>query len=716
MENILTTMKQVVRKLFLQTPDYEEKNILLIESCLGETRVAHINNGALENFETEMWDMRPEKGNIYKAKIARVESALQAVFVDYGKEKQGFLPFSEIHPDYLEDIPGYKKLSHKAFDSQNSDQTSMKRDGLKSLDLSNLKDKSILVQIVKDIRGNKGAALTSFLALKGRYVILMPNASGTLGVSKKIHQEEDRFSIKEILKSLPLPEGMGLIARSSCLGKKRADIKRDCDYAMRLWGKIQKKDSDEIGLVYEEQGLLIRALRDMYRSEVDAVVINEEQAYKKSREFMKSFMIKSLKKVRFLDTPGLFGAFGVQEKISGIDQNIVSLGSGGSIVIDPTEALVSIDVNSSKSRQHRSVEETAFQTNMEAAKEIARQLRLRDLSGLIVIDFIDMHSSKRPSIEKVLETEFEKDPAVTRTGSISDFGLMEMSRQRLRQSFLERRTKPCQMCSGTGRSILPEVAASQILRTLAESMSQIESVSEVYICGAERFILCILNKHRFFIQDMESRYKAVIQFSIEHNQGETYCRIDFPEHSWSTIVFGQKEGLVVPIDRSMETKSHNAAVKHGDRTQKRRSEKVDANQKDSSDQDRSGNAQKETAPSKKGPAKSRSQKRKKTEHSEKKADLVKENTREENALPSHELVTENPTPIKGSTQENVSGKTQSPQKKNDKSDDRIKNNTQDHSPKKEKNSRSKRGHPKAKDQGSSQAFSIVLPPPKKRNR
>lgn len=689
----------MVHRMFVRSPIQEEKNVLLIEDGLGETRVAHFNNGVLENFQTELWHMQPEKGNIYRAKVERIETSLQAIFVDYGNEKQGFLPFSEIHPGYLAHIPGYANRHQKGDESYSADQSSTKKDDLKGLDLSPLKDTYMLVQITKDARSSKGAALTTFLAIKGRYVIFMPNTPDTLGVSKKIQNDEDRSDIKAILQSFSVPEGMGAIARSSCLGKKRADIKRDYDYVMRLWDKIKKDDSDNIALLYEEQGLLVRALRDMYQPDMESVVINAAHAYKKARQFMRSFMPKSLKKVRFLDVPALLAAFDLQDQIANIDQNVVSLASGGSIVIDPTEALVAIDVNSSKSRQHRNIEETAFQTNMEAAKEIARQLRLRDLSGLIVIDFIDVPVAKRSHIEKALQAELDKDSAVTRMGAISAFGLMEMSRQRLRQSFLERRTQPCRTCGGTGRSMLSEVAGSQILRTLAELMPHVGSAPKVVICASERLILYILNHHRAFIRTMEKKYNIIIQCDIENNKDDAYCRIDIPSSSWSMMVLGQKESDAISVEHKVETKSQSSMLISKDRKQKKHTVKDDSenntlSNKESKEKDTKARSSALKGVHKKGAEKKRGSQSEQGAHVMTEQDSIKKRKTETACVDHKEKdrhLSDVPDRAKG---------------KNDAGDQKKTHHSTAGQKGKEKSHASKKAH----------VFSIVLPPPKKKTQ
>lgn len=528
MNYISKILNHIKKKKKISPGDHDTKKLIIVDSRIGETRVAHVNHGVLEHLESEMWNAHIEQGNIYRAKISHVETSLQAAFVDYGKEKQGFLPFAEIHPSYL--LPLVKDPT---LDVTDMDQ----KDLVKKVDMHHLKDTTVLMQIVKDIRGAKGAALTTFLALKGQYTVLLANTPGTMGVSKKITNEQDRLTIKEYLNSIPLADTMGVIARSACVGQTKKAIKNDIQYLTNLWKKIEPLTDGPIELLYEENNLLIRTLRDAYRPDTDAVIIQQKQAYDKGHAFLRSLNAKNTNNV-ILDTENdWFDALNIDAHIASLDQNTIPLASGGVIVIDTTEALVAIDVNSAKSRQHRTIEDTAFQTNIEAAKTIARQVRLRDLSGLIVIDFIDMPVQKRDTVAQVLKEAFAHDPAVIRIGTISEFGLLEMSRQRLRQTVLERRTQACHACDGLGRTLLPSVAAAHTIRTLWSAIENNTPVPTVTLHIDPAIVVALMNEYRPFVQDVENHYGIKIMVHVDSSSDHKGSIVGH-DNTWSAPVFG----------------------------------------------------------------------------------------------------------------------------------------------------------------------------------
>ena len=325
----------------------------------------------------------------------------------------------------------------------------------------------LLVQVVKEERGNKGAALTTYLSLAGRYCVLMPNTSHGGGISRKISNGADRKRLKSIMSDLNLPKTMGLIVRTAGLSRTKVEIKRDFDYLARLWDEIRERtlSSTAPALIYRDSDLIKRAIRDLYHREIDEVVVEGDEGYKAARGFMKLLMPSHVRRVKqHVDTTPLFQRFGVEDQLSAMYQPVVQLKSGGYLVINPTEALVSIDINSGRSTREHNIEQTAFATNLEAAAEIARQLRLRDMAGLIVIDFIDMEQNSHVrKVEKAMKEALKNDRARIQVGRISSFGLMEMSRQRLRTGVLEASTKPCPHCEGTG---LMRTAASAGLSAL----------------------------------------------------------------------------------------------------------------------------------------------------------------------------------------------------------------------------------------------------------
>ncbi|MBV8908066.1 MAG: Rne/Rng family ribonuclease, partial [Sphingomonas sp.] len=468
-----------------------------------ETRVAVVKGNRIEEFDFESAEHKQLKGNIYLAKVTRVEPSLQAAFVDYGGNRHGFLAFSEIHPDYYqipkadreallreeaehaaeeerlraaeyngEDDHDEEAEEPSALDDEVSDETNGEDNGhgpeehgtgsnRSPVDESaadelrrkrqNLRRRYkiqdviqrrqvLLVQVVKEERGNKGAALTTYLSLAGRYCVLMPNTSHGGGISRKISNGADRKRLKSIMSDLNLPKTMGLIVRTAGLSRTKTEIKRDFDYLARLWDEIRERtlSSTAPALIYRDSDLIKRAIRDLYHREIDEVVVEGEEGYKAARGFMKLLMPSHVKRVKLhSETTPLFQRQGVEDQLSAMYQPIVQLKSGGYLVINPTEALVSIDINSGRSTREHNIEQTAYNTNLEAAQEIARQLRLRDMAGLIVIDFIDMEQSSHVrKVEKAMKEALKNDRARIQVGRISSFGLMEMSRQRLRTGVL----------------------------------------------------------------------------------------------------------------------------------------------------------------------------------------------------------------------------------------------------------------------------------------
>ncbi|WP_164156681.1 Rne/Rng family ribonuclease, partial [Sandarakinorhabdus rubra] len=463
-----------------------------------ETRVAVVNGQRIEEFDFESADRRQLKGNIYLAKVTRVEPSLQAAFVEYGGNRHGFLAFSEIHPDYYQ-IPkedrdallreeaelSAEENGHDEEDDgddvqeagghhdEPSDALRRKRMALRrryKIQEVIRRRQVMLIQVVKEERGSKGAALTTYLSLAGRYCVLMPNTAHGGGISRKISNPADRKRLKQVMADLHLPAGMGAIVRTAGLKRSAADIRRDFDYLTRLWDEIREKTlaSQAPALIHEDSNLIKRAIRDIYNREIEQVLVEGRAGFDAAHRFMSMLMpTHAPKVVEYEGNVPLFQRFGVEGQLENMYQPVVQLKSGGYIVINPTEALVSIDINSGRSTREYGIEETATKTNLEAADEIARQLRLRDMAGLVVIDFIDMENgSNVRKVEKAMKEALKNDRARVQIGRISSFGLMEMSRQRLRTGILEASTHVCPMCEGTGMVRAVASAALAALRAL----------------------------------------------------------------------------------------------------------------------------------------------------------------------------------------------------------------------------------------------------------
>ena len=533
-----------------------------------ETRVAVIdeNNNQLQDFDFESKIIRQIKGNIYLAKVTRVEPSLQSAFLEYGGNRQAFLPFTEIHPDYFripiadreklieqeredlkasskdddEDDNGDKNNNNK---NNNDDEEKPSPEDIrkaKSEDVDDEVEEEIgdakpvfrishrnykiqevikprqimLIQITKEERGSKGAAVTTFISLPGRYCVLMPNSNHGGGVSRKINNPGDRKKMKKILSGLNVPDGMSVILRTAGIGKTKAEIKRDLDYLLRLWNNIRELtlQSNAPELVYEEGDLIKRSIRDRFGKDIDQVVVSGKEGYKSARDFMKMLSPSKSSKIKEHkdDKKPLFQAHNVEKQIEQIYVPTAHMKSGGSIVINPTEALVAIDVNSGRSTKERHIEETALQTNLEAAEEVARQLRLRDLGGLIVIDFIDMENYKNNrQVEKKLKECLSRDRARVQVGRISNFGLLELSRQRLRPSLFETNYKPCTSCMGTGRVRTTESSALNILRAIEQQAIQ-KGKKEYRVKASPETALYILNQKRSILNAIEEQHKVTV--------------------------------------------------------------------------------------------------------------------------------------------------------------------------------------------------------------
>ena len=467
------------------------KRMLINATQREELRVAIVDGQALYDLDIEIPSKEQKKANIYKGRITRVEPSLEACFIDYGAERHGFLPMKEISRDYF--LPG---VDHN-------------RAGIREL----LKEgQELLVQVDKEERGNKGAALTTFISLAGRYLVLMPNNPRAGGVSRRI-EGDDRANLKEELDKLNLPDEMGLIIRTAGMGRDAEELQWDLDYLLQVWKAISDAAVSRPAsfLIYQESKLIIRALRDYLRNDVGEILIDSEELYNDAREFVQQVMPNNLRKLKlYQDTVPLFSRYQIETQIENAFERSVRLPSGGSIVVDQTEALTAIDVNSSKATKGSDIEDTAFNTNLEAAVEVARQLRLRDAGGLIVIDFIDMENPRHQrEVEDKLKDALRFDRARVQIGRISRFGLLEMSRQRLRPSLGESTQSVCPRCEGHGRIRSVESLSLSVLR-LVEEQAMKEKTGQVLVQVPSSVANFLLNEKRKSLVEIELRHEVPI--------------------------------------------------------------------------------------------------------------------------------------------------------------------------------------------------------------
>ncbi|MGQ3101073.1 MAG: Rne/Rng family ribonuclease [Sphingopyxis solisilvae] len=587
-----------------------------------ETRVAVTKGNRIEEFDFESAEHKQLKGNIYLAKVTRVEPSLQAAFIEYGGNRHGFLAFSEIHPDYYQipkedrDALLREEAEHAAAAAQRAEDDldelegdvadveyhdeddngdsrhdrddddrderndgddddrddqgdadngdgeeggqgseegregrndrgdrkgrgrgrgngrkgggrgrSSRRDEDDSENRMSLRRRYkiqdvirrrqvMLVQVVKEERGNKGAALTTYLSLAGRYCVLMPNTMHGGGISRKISNGADRRKLKAMIDELALPPTMGCIVRTAGMSRTKVEIKRDFDYLARLWDEIREKtlESSAPALVHSDSDLVKRAIRDIYHKDIEEVLVEGDEGYKAAKQFMKLLMPSHARRVQqYADPVSLYQRYGVEDQLAGMLNPVVQLKSGGYLVINPTEALVSIDINSGRSTREHNIEQTAVSTNLEAAAEIARQLRLRDMAGLIVIDFIDMdHGSNVRKVERAMKDALKNDRARIQVGRISGFGLMEMSRQRLRTGVLEASTRPCPHCEGTGLVRTASSAGLSALRLIEEEAARGKG-SRITLRASQEATFYLLNEKRRELRDIEELYGVTVE-------------------------------------------------------------------------------------------------------------------------------------------------------------------------------------------------------------
>jgi len=529
------------------------KRMLINATQPEELRIALVDGQRLYDLDIEVSTREQKKSNIYKGRIVRIEQSLEAAFVDYGSERHGFLPFKEI--------------AHTLFKEDGSQRHINIRDVLKQ-------DQEFVVQVEKEERGNKGAALTTFISLAGRYLVLMPNNPRAGGVSRQI-EGHDRNEAREAMSGLNVPPGMGLILRTAGVGKTSEELQWDLDYLLHLWDsiKIAAEQRQAPFLIYQESEVIIRALRDYLRKDIAEIWIDNKEIHKRAQDFMQQVMPHNLHKLKlYEETDPLFTRYQIESQIESAFARTVRLPSGGSVIIDHTEAMLSIDINSARATSGGDIEETALNTNLEAAEEIARQLRLRDLGGLIVIDFIDMMDNRnRREVENRLSENLKMDRARVQVGKISRFGMLEMSRQRLRSSLGESSSIPCPRCDGQGRIRGIESLALAILRIIEEEAMK-DMTARVITQLPVDAATFLLNEKRQAISDIEKRHGVSVvlvptlsmetpQYTVQRIRVSEAANKEFTQASYSLVSDTGKETAVEPVVEQKKQRSEEPAIK-----------------------------------------------------------------------------------------------------------------------------------------------------------
>ncbi|PKM10472.1 MAG: ribonuclease E/G [Gammaproteobacteria bacterium HGW-Gammaproteobacteria-3] len=523
------------------------KRMLINATQPEELRVALVDGQKLYDFDIEVPSKEQKKSNVYKGIITRIEPSLEAAFINYGAEKHGFLPFKEIAPSFRKADDGASREGRAGIKDQI-------REG-----------QEILVQIEKEERGNKGAALTTYISLAGTYLVLMPNNPKAGGISRRI-EGDTRSDLREVMAELEIPDSMGLIIRTAGCGKNVEELQWDLNYLLQLWEAIERSAGEQPApfLVFQESNVIIRALRDHLRGNIDEILIDSESAFKLVQNFLKQVMPHFLPKAKlYQDSVPLFSRYQIESQIEVAYNREVSLPSGGSIVIDHTEALTSIDINSARATKGSDIEETALNTNLEAADEIARQLRLRDLGGLFVVDFIDMMANKNQrEVENRLRDALKIDRARIQTGRISRFGLLEMSRQRLRPSLGESTQLPCPRCKGQGMIRNVESVALAVLRILEEEAMKPGTEKVIAHLPIESATF-LLNEKRPAIEQIESRLKVgIIILPSKHLETPAYDidRVKSKEGGEEKASYLQIKDEDIPLPDFAQQSSHKAEV------------------------------------------------------------------------------------------------------------------------------------------------------------
>ena len=582
-----------------------------------ETRVVVLNDNQIDEFDFESSAKSPLRGNIYLAKVTRVEPSLQAAFVEYGGNRHGFLAFNEIHPDYYqipvsdreellreqaeEDRENAASHDAESGDADNEDGEDNDENG-EAGDIEDVggdaheevstplnrralyrkykiqevikRRQIILVQVLKEERGNKGAALTTYLSLAGRYCVLMPNTARGGGISRKINNATDRKKLKTIVGKLDVPDGMGLIVRTAGAQRTLAEIRRDWQYLWRLWENVREitVNSSAPALVYEEGNLIQRCIRDIYSKDFEEVVVSGADGYKLARSYMKLLMPSHARKVKqHTDTDALFRQTSVEDKLAAMFNPVVTLPSGGYLVINQTEALVAIDVNSGKSTREYSVEKTALATNLEAATEVARQARLRDLAGLLVIDFIDMDEGRNNrAVEKRLKEALKIDRARIQVGRISSFGLLEMSRQRMRSGVLEGSSETCPHCNGSGMLRSVESRALHVLRQIDERAGKFsEGALTVHV--PEDVATYLLNNKRTQLLDIETQTGLRVMVQADRDLTAMEMAFTLPDQTESEGTMRMEGDPAALADDAAAAKPKRNRRRRSNKTQQERS-------------------------------------------------------------------------------------------------------------------------------------------------
>jgi len=601
------------------------KNILIDTTNNIETRIAVTEDGKLDDFEIEPSKKNAVKGDIYLAKITRIEPSLQAAFVDFGTNRNGFLPLTEIHPDYFKipaaDETKIKELNEKInnnnnnnedeeisnpdsgneledFDEKNIENNLEENEGVNEDKIISIKKRKIkklspkkeyfnffrkykiqdvirpkqvlLVQINKEERGLKGAALTTYLSFAGRYCVLMPNSMNSDGISRKIGDIEERKKLKKILSSVDIPEKMAVIVRTAGIGRTKKEISKDLSFLVSQWNKIRELTlkSEAPEMIHEEGNVLKRAIRDMLSEDVDKILVEGKEGYDKVKKITKNLAPAFVKKVKQYksDENSLFASNNIETQINDLFSLNVKLKSGGSIVINTTEALVAVDVNSGKNTSERNIENTALKTNLEASVEIARQLRLRDLGGLVVIDFIDMDDYRNNfKVEKSLKTALVRDRARVQFGRISMFGLMELSRQRLRSSLIDKSFERCNYCKGSGLILNSSSIIDQIIKVIKEKISDKKNSVVNVKCNSE-LAENLLNNKKSEINSLEIKFDSKINFYFNPQYSLHDPLIEIDEYNQSKdiekkIIKKNITAKVIKKKKTIKTKKSKKNIK-----------------------------------------------------------------------------------------------------------------------------------------------------------
>ncbi len=515
-------------------------NVLQREEC----RIALVEDGVLEELYVERTSQENLVGNIYKGKVVNIEPSIQAAFVDFGVGRNGFLHVSDVEYQYYKhllrdgDRPEGRGNGRKAFNERSAR-------GKPPIQEIFTRGSEVLVQVIKEGIGTKGPTLSTYISIPGRYLVLMPGLQ-RVGVSRKIEDEAVRKRLRQTMRELDPPEGLGFIIRTAGIDRSRKDLQRDMHYLLRLWRTIVRRIQKQPAPIdiYEESDMVIRTIRDIYSADIQTIWVDEPSAYERIREFMQVVLPKQVETVKLYDgKEPIFTKHHVEEEIARIQERRVPLPGGGSLVIDQTEALVAIDVNSGTFRADDDAEETAYQVNLRAAEEVARQIRLRDLGGVIVIDFIDMREERhRRAVERRLYECVERDRARTKVLRISRFGLVEMTRQRIRPSLKRSAYEACPCCSGTGHVKTAESMAIEVMRSLMTSAS-LRDVKRVDVEVSQRVADFLINRKRRDITQLEEQYDVIVNILTGLNVG--------PEHLKLTCRNAAGVELNVPVVKTM---------------------------------------------------------------------------------------------------------------------------------------------------------------------